>query len=197
MGGYKIKDNKMIKKVFIDGGHHLGEGLSEFKTMLGITNDWEIHIFEPNIHCNFTEVGNNIHFHRKAIWTKNGQEIFNCEHNEASNSPKLNSNSNLDGWGSCLSILENTHSFEEQIQTETVDFSEFIKKFEGCEIYCKLDIEGAEFEVIRKLIKDGTISLINEIWVEWHHTSTKNEDLSTKEYLINEVSKYCKIHDCK
>jgi FkbM family methyltransferase len=188
----------MNKKVFIDGGFHLGEGLSEFKIMLGITNDWVIHAFEPNLHCNGNLINdNNIIFHRKAIWVENGSQMFNCEDNNATNSPKVNSVSNLDGWGSCLSTIESTHTFGEQILVETIDFSEFINNFKDCEIYCKLDIEGAEFEVLRKLIKTGGISLIKELWVEWHEMDLPTENENTMLELVDELSKYTKINNWK
>ena len=32
----------------------------------------------------------------------------------------------------------------------------------------KLDIEGAEYQVIPKMMKDGTFDYINELWIEWH-----------------------------
>ncbi len=187
------------KKLFIDGGFHLGEGLSEFKQMLNITNGWEIHAFEPNIHCNdniiFDDI--NIHYHKKAIWVEDGIQLFNCENNVVSNSPKNNSVSNLDGWGSCLTTIQSKHTFDKQITVETIDLSNFIRKFSNFEIYCKLDIEGAEFEVLRKLIKDNTIKFIKEIWVEWHDVDLPNESLDTRNELINELSKYTKINNWK
>lgn len=188
----------MSKKVFIDGGFHLGEGLLEFKEMLSITNDWIVHCFEPNIYCNNKVINDdNITFHRKAIWIEDGVQMFNCEDNNANNSPKLNSISNLDGWGSSLTILENKHTFVEQIIVETINFDSFIKNFKDCEIYCKLDIEGAEFEVLRKLIVTGSISLIKELWVEFHDWVLPNENEKTKFALISELSNYTKINEWK
>ena len=35
-------------------------------------------------------------------------------------------------------------------------------------ILLKLDVEGAEYEIIDKLIEDNTISLIKNIHIEWH-----------------------------
>lgn len=188
----------MSKKVFIDGGFHLGEGLSEFKVMLGITDEWEVHSFEPNHYCNDKLINDsNVTLHKKAIWVENGSQMFNCEDNDATNSPKVNSVSKLDGWGSCLSTIESSHTFGEQILVETVDFSEFVNKFKDCDVYCKLDIEGAEFEVLRKLINTGNISIIKELWVEWHDVDLPNENENTRFELINELSKHTKINNWK
>ncbi len=187
----------MSKKIFIDGGFHLGEGLSEFSEILKINNEWEIHAFEPNLHCNNQFVKDNIKYYRKAIWVENGTLMFNCENNKTTNSPTINSNSNLDGWGSCLSIINSSHTFSEQILVESIDFSEFIEQFKNCEVYCKLDIEGAEFEVLRKLLKTGGLRFIKELWVEWHDVDLPNENETTRLELIKEISKITKINNWK
>ena len=187
----------MNKKIFIDGGYHLGEGLNEFKTILNINQDWVIHAFEPNIHCNTVTTDKNVILHQKAIWVDDCELTFNCENNEISNSPKNNSVSDLDGWGSCLNVIGSSHTFNKQITVNAIDFSEFLKQFKGMDVYCKLDIEGAEFEVLRKLIKNGTISIIKELWVEWHDVDLDNENESTRNILISEISKITKINNWK
>ena len=47
----------------------------------------------------------------------------------------------------------------------------------------KLDIEGAEFAVLDKLIADGTISLLRELYVEYHQT--ENEDWEGRQTEID------------
>lgn len=187
----------MKNKIFIDGGFHLGEGLAEFKQLLRIDDDWEIHVFEPNKYCNTDFINDNLTYYKKAIWIEDGEQLFNCEDNNVSNSPKANSGSNLDGWGSCLTTIESSHTFNDQILVETVDFSTFIEQFEGCEVYCKLDIEGAEFSVLRRLIETGTIKIIKELWVEWHEMDLPNETIQTRDELIAQVSLYTKINNWK
>jgi FkbM family methyltransferase len=62
----------------------------------------------------------------------------------------------------CRSDFENAAS---------VDFSEFIKdNFATSDIIVlKIDIEGAEYDLLNKMIKDGTINYINQIFCEWHY----------------------------
>ena len=50
-----------------------------------------------------------------------------------------------------------------------------------------MDIEGSEYNVIRKAIQDGTIKKVNDIWVEWHYNHVRDEDISTTERLKNQV----------
>ena len=53
---------------------------------------------------------------------------------------------------------------------ECIDLGSFI--FTHCsiidEIYLKLDIEGMEFQILDKMIEEGTIMFIDSIFVEWH-----------------------------
>lgn len=190
-----------MKKIFLDCGYHLGEGLNEFTNILGIDKSWDVYAFEANPHC---DIKNKIIQHpfeikafNKAVWVENSFISFNCEHQNSTNSPKTNSTSKLDGWGSAITIIESSHTYEDQIQVECIDFSELVKSLGENEIYCKMDIEGAEFEILRKMLKDNTLSLIKEIWVEWHDMDLQNESLKTREILIEEISKFTKINSWK
>jgi hypothetical protein len=31
-----------------------------------------------------------------------------------------------------------------------------------------MDIEGAEYDVLEKMVKDGSIYYVNELYIEWH-----------------------------
>jgi len=46
------------------------------------------------------------------------------------------------------------------------DFSNFIKQFDG--VILRMDIEGAEYPVLRKMIIDGTIMKVKLLGIEWH-----------------------------
>lgn len=189
-----------FNKLFVDCGFHLGEGLNEFINVLKITNEWKVCIFEANPACDIIhKIPTNLNVEpiHKAVWIHNDGVVFNQENNKASNSPTRGSTSHLDGWGSCISDLHSIHTYENQVRVESVDFATWIQQFEGCEIYCKMDIEGAEFPVLRKLIELKSISLIKEIWVEWHDIDLPNESQISRNDLIREVSKYCKINSWK
>ena len=60
-----------------------------------------------------------------------------------------------------------------------------------------MDIEGAEFETLRKMLKDNTMSLIKEIWVEWHDIDLQNESSKSQNALSEEISKFTKINNWK
>ena len=55
-------------------------------------------------------------------------------------------------------------------RVECIDFSKWLEKTVKKEDYViiKMDIEGAEFDVIEKMILDQTIKLVDELHVEFH-----------------------------
>lgn len=189
-----------MNKIFIDCGFHLGEGLSEFTNLLNIDENWKVYIFEPNPACDISNKitsSLNIIAYDKAVWVHSNGVVFNQENNTISNSPKINSTSILDGWGSCVNELSSSHTASNQVFVETLDISNWITQFSGSEIYCKMDIEGAEFKILRKMIEDGTISMFTELWVEWHENDLPDENIDTRDKLISEITKYCKLNNWK
>lgn len=60
-----------------------------------------------------------------------------------------------------------------------------------------MDIEGAEFPVLKRMIELESISLIKELWVEWHDIDLPNESEITRNILIDKISKVCKVNSWK
>jgi FkbM family methyltransferase len=192
---------EQYKKIFIDCGYHLGEGLNEFTSLLSINDSWEVYAFEANTACDiFNKIINHpykVTAYNSAVWTHNNGVLFNQENNKKNNSPLIGSTSYIDGWGSCVSELQSSHTFETQITVPSIDFSQWIKQFKNHEVYCKMDIEGAEFPVLRKMINDDTIKLVNTLWVEWHDIDLPNESESSRNELIKNISCFTKLNSWK
>jgi FkbM family methyltransferase len=180
-----------MKKIFIDCGFHLGEGLKEFTDILNIDSTWDIYAFEANPYCEIEKKAKNYPFKvntfNKAVWIKDGFSLFNCQNQTSTQSPTEGSTHVLDGWGSYLTETKSNQIFENQVQIETIDFSEFLKQFKDCEVYCKMDIEGAEFEILRKCVEDKTYKLINTLWVEWHDVAIDTESPQTVNKIIESL----------
>jgi FkbM family methyltransferase len=181
-----------MKKVFIDCGYHLGEGLKEFTSTLKIDSEWDVYAFEANPYCNIeTKISQHpfkVNAYNKAVWISNSKAMFNCQNQQSTNSPTEGSTHELDGWGSCLTSINSRHEYETQEEIETIDFSEFLSRFKGCEVYVKMDIEGAEFEILRKCISDDTYSIINSLWVEWHDVDLEFESNETIADIIGKLN---------
>ena len=64
------------------------------------------------------------------------------------------------------------------------NFSEFLNQFDGnTYLVVKLDIEGAEYEVLENIITSGMINKVNELYVEFHDNFFKpglSNDLKQK-----------------
>jgi FkbM family methyltransferase len=72
------------------------------------------------------------------------------------------------------SILD-SHSYvgDESISVKTVSLAEILKREQRtqCDVL-KMDIEGAEYEVLEALCNSGDISLAKQLLVEFHHGVT-------------------------
>lgn len=84
---------------------------------------------------------------RAAAWTHDGTVLFH-----------------EDGSASRLG--------EYGVEVPCIDFSKWLQvlklKGKADEIFVKMDIEGAEVQVLEKMISDGTDALVDELLVEWH-----------------------------
>jgi len=69
---------------------------------------------------------------------------------------------------------------------ECIDFSRWVlDNFkEDDHIIVKMDIEGAEFRVLVKMIHDGSINYINELYVEWHFAFDDFPDKNLHNILV-------------
>ena len=159
-------------KVFLDCGTNMGQGLNEFDSKLKLINqpDWKIYCFEPNPCIGLTTLfpkATNITYLQKAVWIKNTSLEFCMQGKDADN---------LNGLGSKLEVVDkkyNPGNCRFKLETvEAIDLSEFILKLvkedSNVEIYMKMDIEGAEFEVLQHLIDTNTIRYIKEVYCECH-----------------------------
>ena len=71
-------------------------------------------------------------------------------------------------------------------EVECFDFDKFISRLDG-EIIVKMDIEGAEFPILEKLIKTGNINKITRLYVEFHNYRYKDGD-SRRTAIINKLT---------
>jgi len=186
-----------MKKIFLDCGTHLCEGLEKFIGENIITSEFEIHTFEANPECRIDEriklLPYKIITHNKAVWINDGKIWFNQEnHIKSGTGSPTDGKSLIDGLGSSIDGIGFIHpGYENKIEVECISLSNFIKNLpDNSEIICKMDIEGSEFEVLRDMIKQGTITRIKDLYVEFHERFMPNESIDSKNLLINEIKSF-------
>jgi FkbM family methyltransferase len=192
-------------KVFIDCGANLGQGLLEFnKKFKFINNDeWEVHSFEPNpdIELNF-DTAKNVTGYQKAIWIEESMIDFarGVRVNKYDAPNGLGDNGtpgeltsvgcriknekieNVDGKGNRLTDM---------VSVPSIDFSKFLEQFKDYDqVIVKMDIEGAEYQVLRHLINQDTAKIMDQLFVETHERFVNNENANTTNQLLNEVRKH-------
>lgn len=175
-------------KYFIDCGTHLFQGLKEFNKIYKFDKSWNIYSFEANPITykeskNFLNEGLetlNIIHENLAVSIEECDIEINCQilpdsaTGQGSNILKQPPNRDIVGGYDFKWHTEKVKSF---------DLSYFLSNLKDSELLIvKLDIEGAEFEVLEKIIQDKTYEKINEIYVEFH-----------ERFFINEMQKYINL----
>ena len=183
-----------MKNIFLDCGTNICQGLVYFYNN-GIINDtYEIHTFEPNsIGCRVKEriaeiqkqTPLNITTYDSAVWIEDGFVSFNQEYGKSPNG-------DIDLAGVMSSIDNvgiNTPGYKNKMTVPSINFSRFVSELpKDANIVCKMDIEGAEFQVLRHMIKEGTITRIKEMYVEFHERYVETESIETERELVKIIS---------
>jgi len=178
-------------KYFIDAGAHDGCSVRRFREEHDPNCEYFIYSFEadPYFEYKFDNIENHV-FLGYAVWIDEGSQDFYRSHawlQDGGTLVKEKKSGKLDK--------------DSPISVKTVDFSKWVENILSPEDYIilKMDIEGAEYKVLPKMIEDGTIDFINELWIEWHW---KKIGLSKAKHneLVNKISipikEWCALQWC-
>lgn len=189
-----------MKKVFLDFGGNEGQGLKQFMGMYNIDSDWVVETFEPDPSCKIEEKISHLEFvkiHRKAVFDKNGTVKF---HQFLLNSEASSVNCLMDsGYFTNPNhdyYLKNKN-ISKFIEVECVNVTDIINQYQDNDfIVVKMDVEGSEFTLLRKMIKDNVIGKINELYVEWHTPLLSSETSKSEAELKNQINQFgIKLYD--
>lgn len=188
-----------MKKVFIDIGGNRGQGLRQFIKKYNIDSTWCVETYEPNNNCDLKNQLSDLPFvkvNEKAVWIYNGTIEFHktISYEDGRKTDGLNDYGDFyyaDEGSSILGLNShdlNKKCIQEIINMECVDISDIINKYhEDDHIIVKMDVEGSEFELIRKLLKDKTTDKINEIYIEWHTQFVSGETFESEYKLKKDL----------
>ncbi len=192
-----------MKKVFIDCGANHGQGLRQFISMLNVDSTWDIHSYEPTPGMVMDEDLmnlDNVTFHEKAVWSKNGTIDFSlCIPSEEWK--EADQGSSVMGLLDAAECIDpNSPQFRKHdniVKVETVDICDILKKFSYDDyIVVKMDIEGSEYEVCRRLLETEDLVKINKMFVEWHVGIVGSESHESTNDLKHKIRSYgVELHD--
>ena len=176
-----------MKKIFLDLGANRLQGLTQFKQNIGIDDSWVVLCYEPNkevyeaavryVNCKTNPLSDflsypNFKIENKAVSNKTGiEEIKNVVEYTVENKTWLG-----DAGSSTLLNNINWHHQNTKYKTEnisTVDINEVLTNLieqwgVNTEIYIKMDIEGYEYKVVRRMLSSQHLNNIKQIYIEWH-----------------------------
>jgi FkbM family methyltransferase len=190
-----------MKNIFLDLGTHYGQGLREFRDRFGMNETWEIYTFEANpetfnifVRDHLQQIPN-VKAYNAAVSDHNGTITVNLEtppnEGDTGQGTSVISMDEWNPWG--LADGEDTH-FKRQEEIPCFDFSSFIQENFTKEdnIIIKMDIEGSEYDVLEKMVADGTLEYVNHISVEWHSRFFRNQEETQKreEQLLEKLKSY-------
>jgi len=171
-----------MRKIFIDCGSHVGSSIDSFRLR---HKDFEIFCFEPLKKFKKYHNRRGVKYYQAAVWTSYGTIDFyedkTCDIAQGS-SILINKTSGK---------LDKKHP----VTVECIDFSKWIESHFSIDDYIavKMDIEGAEYEVLNKMILDQTIGYIDDLYMEWHyHKIDMNPQIH--EELYNKVKGLVNLH---
>ena len=82
---------------------------------------------------------------------------------------------------------------DKSVEVEIIDLCEFIKSLNHRVRILKMDVEGVECAILRKMINSGVIDKIDYVFVETH--DHKIPELKTETNAIRQLIKHKKIRN--
>jgi len=200
--------------ILLDLGSNMGQGLSEIDNELNALGNDEfiVYSFEANPYIKLNLDYKNFYYINKAVSTHNGKVKFKVGTRvntindlvfENNTKIKYIGESSKEGEYTSVGCYVIDDDIDGQlggeghhdVNVDVIDILSFmdhlIKKHKDVTFYIKMDIEGAEFKVLRELLKkDNILKTIKKMWIETHARFVKNESEST----VNELFKNLRKH---
>jgi FkbM family methyltransferase len=169
-----------MRNIYIDLGSHDGDTLRLFAEMYPDAASYKAYCFEPNkmFVPNYRDL--DCEHVQAAAWTRDGEIRFYTAEKSIGNT-----------------VMPNKRGRNKIDKTKTdtvpcVDFSAWLGRNVTPEdlVVCKVDIEGAEYDVLEKVVRDGNLDLIKKLYVEWHNRKLEGFDDSRHDRLVEALASH-------
>ncbi len=176
--------------ILLDCGANIGQGFERLKGLLNIDSSWDVYMFEPNPECiPFLRAKYKHNIINKAVGIDNKRKKFTTEFCEVAKN-WTGGASHIIGSDWVKPSYIKDKNLKNGQYVECIDLSRFIFTImenpewdiDSSKIFLKLDIEGMEFPILDKMIKQGNLVYIDSIFVEWHERLL-NQDVSRDKYI--------------
>lgn len=182
-----------MTKIFVDCGTNLGIVLKHFMDELP---DHDFYAFEPNesllpsVRENVAQAAGSarVEISHSAVWTHDGTiDLFLGHHESSTVMP-----------GKRVPPVYNQQiDYGTPLRVPAIDFSAWLRRTVSPDdhVVVKMDIEGAEYPVLTRLLDDGTINLISVLYVEWHYDRFPAMSRAEHEQVLAAVSACVDVRD--
>lgn len=155
------------RRIFIDGGANRGLLLA---AAIELLDDFEFHAFEPNpamigsLHeLAATHTDRHIRVHHAALWTEPGTlDLFETDPAQDAGREGCTVMAGKTSWGV---------DYSKPVAVPAIDFDAWLWNTINPDdlVVLKLDIEGAEYPVLERMIETGSLDLVDEVLIEFHN----------------------------
>ncbi len=175
------------RKIILSCGSNKGGEFDAWRESKIYDPEVLIYAFEPEPRCfPFIEavqkITPNITHIKQAVSTYDGAEAWNVGKLTVSGTLRQDKNWGLTG---------------EKVIVKTLDFSNWLKLNikEDDYVFCTMDIEGSEYDVLNNLFTTGAIDLIDKLYVEFHDvkldTNMQDEEKKLKQMITEKFGTNC------
>jgi FkbM family methyltransferase len=181
----------MGRKIYIDLGAHDGSTIQAFRAD---NPEFIIFAFEPNprlaaiLRGAFAGTGSNVHVMEAAAWIFDGAvKLYFGERSDQSTT--IIPGKRTPDWP-----VDYAHPHT----VLAIDFDRWFRENTSADdhVVIKMDIEGAEYRLLRRLIDTGSLGRAAELRVEWHWDRYPDEISETDHAALREkVGKITKLTD--
>ncbi|WP_204017580.1 FkbM family methyltransferase [Sphaerimonospora thailandensis] len=158
--------------------------------------DHDFYAFEPNkellpaIHREVARAPHSpqVEVSPSAVWTHDGTINLFLGHHESST---------VMPGKRVPPVYDQQIDYDSPVPVPAIDFSAWLRRTVTPDdhVVVKMDIEGAEYPVLRKLVADGTINLISILYIEWHHDRFPAMSRADHDQLVTAVSACIDVRD--
>lgn len=168
------------RRYLFDCGANVGQGVTAISAKLGCTRSWNVQCFEPNpfvidrLKSALASLPIQTEVIEVAVWHEDCKRDLLLELQEDRREPF-----EARATGGASNILGTKFQRPEYLAPELmvagptvqcIDFTRHLAQLvtEADYVAVKFDCEGAELPILSKLVRTRELSLIDEIFVEWH-----------------------------